>query len=957
LYKLQVCYIKKVLNQGEGDEVGILKRSFRGIVLCAFALALVVTPLLSIIKVSAIEPSYWMGNGTPTITIDENPVLPRGYVWGSVPCTQTEFPVKSNSGNYGGNYTDQKTYECASETPYGTLSNSYLQLPNTKYAGRLDIWNSTTAMPIANSNNLIGLGWGTSWGASVRGWNNANKGLFVKGPAWGGVEWSYGVNRAPDHILQNSNGEWLGVGSFAFSSNGEWMVAQLQTGSYARINLSTFEILPFAPTHSSSQSQSLQLAISDDGRYAAAAGNDYAYRFQIFDLSTCSQPATPNDTTIVSGCGVRYMQPFLTSQNLTGMAPSKLLFSTDNTQLSATIYDDVNDVSKRITITAPGKQADQLDYLALGDSFSSGEGDTNRDAYIPQTNHGPTQAYPFEERCHVSNRSYPFLLAQKMGLSGNKVKNVACAGAKITDVVAANSNYLGQGELLGKVNESSRVIYQDEANNFFIPGRVAQIDFVKKYKPKAITISIGGNDVNFGDKVAECAPLSVFSCSHASDPGQKKIDGLEIQQLYNNLSRLYSQIHAASPASKIYAIGYPKFVKESTACAANVGFDDNERQYVNAGTEYINTVIESAAKKAGVAYVDIQSALSGYELCAGGVSQVAVNGVREGRDFLEVGGQKWIGKESYHPTQLGHRLMANRILSQVQGNLLSYDNCPNTLETTCADNATTVPLLSAYFNTSVAAPSFAQYSASILEGRYDVVEKYNAAAVNILGSMLAPGSSVHVEIHSTPTALGDYTVNSYGEFNAAVSIPSSLPAGVHTLHIYGTSIAEQPIDLYQPIVVLGNSSDDIDEDGVPNSIDPCTFTTPSETDIDQDGIDDACDGTIDTATSSGVLYRGRAAEDGSVYIERSVAAAASQLGFIDDDFDSDGWSVVGHTNDAAINGRFAKLIMYEGMPFAMINHPTSGCISAKPASLDQVEPNTNRELVLTSPPSGATCQE
>lgn len=37
------------------------------------------------------------------------------------------------------------------------------------------------------------------------------------------------------------------------------------------------------------------------------------------------------------------------------------------------------------------------------------------------------------------------------------------------------------------------------------PGIVAQIEFVKKYKPKVVTLTGGGNDVGFADVLGYCA--------------------------------------------------------------------------------------------------------------------------------------------------------------------------------------------------------------------------------------------------------------------------------------------------------------------------------------------------------------------------------------------------------------------------------------------------------------------
>ena len=69
----------------------------------------------------------------------------------------------------------------------------------------------------------------------------------------------------------------------------------------------------------------------------------------------------------------------------------------------------------------------KLDYLALGDSYSSGEGDTEKNSATRQkyyrqltdVNEDKKQGIP-GEKCHSSTRSYPYKLAQYMELKQNK---------------------------------------------------------------------------------------------------------------------------------------------------------------------------------------------------------------------------------------------------------------------------------------------------------------------------------------------------------------------------------------------------------------------------------------------------------------------------------------------------------------------------------------------------------
>jgi hypothetical protein len=91
--------------------------------------------------------------------------------------------------------------------------------------------------------------------------------------------------------------------------------------------------------------------------------------------------------------------------------------------------------------------------------------------------------------------------------------------------------------------------------------------------------------------------------------------------------------------------------------------------------------------------------------------------------------------------------------------------------------------------------------------------------------------------------LGSSTTDVSGNISATINVPDNVPTGYHTLHVYGTNIAGEPVDIYKTVYVAANESD-YDGDGVNNVTDACLIIEPSGQDIDQDGIDDSCDGDI-----------------------------------------------------------------------------------------------------------------
>lgn len=279
----------------------------------------------------------------------------------------------------------------------------------------------------------------------------------------------------------------------------------------------------------------------------------------------------------------------------------------------------------------------EMRYLALGDSFASGEGDmsnSNKTYYIPGTNVvGNYPAIP-QEMCHISSRSYPFLIASKMGLAaGGSMKSIACSGAVANDVLTFDTNnferiladnYMGQGRigsggprLLGVPNAPA---LQAEARQSTLPGRVQQIELVQKTKPEAVTIMMGGNDLGFGSIMMGCANLWNWGrfdgdCEQTTGPGEVKMVRA-IQAMYPEWLHMYKNIKKNTSSGKVYVIGYPHFLASDNICSEMAGlYSATERKSINQTIDYANATMKNAALDAGVWFIDVHDSLEGKELC------------------------------------------------------------------------------------------------------------------------------------------------------------------------------------------------------------------------------------------------------------------------------------------------------------------------------------------------------
>lgn len=506
----------------------------------------------------------------------------------------------------------------------------------------------------------------------------------------------------------------------------------------------------------------------------------------------------------------------------------------------------------------------KLDYLALGDSYSSGEGDTEKNSATRQkyyrqltdVNEDKKQGIP-GEKCHISTRSYPYKLAQYMELKQTGTKQwdtVACGGATIHDLNGSNSGgYDGQNDRLRDYADKNTL--QNMALNEIIPGRVKQIEFVKKYQPKVITLTAGGNDVGFGGKIRSCVdPRERWDTCDWAKKDMNTL-GSQIKGQFDRLVELYKELKAASPKSKIYAIGYPQFITdtEPAACGLNAGaIDLDERRMIVRATQYMNEVIEAAARKAGVKYVDISQALNGGKMCE--KHQIYMTGI------VGFGEQ-----ESYHPNKFGHTMIFVEIAKQLNHeSLLTYSKYPS-----AGDESVNAPS-SIYFDKG--APS--SVNTTMLANSKP--SKGSKQKVALAKNSLQPGSSARVEIRSKPVDLGSYTVLNDGSMKETITIPDNIPAGYHTLFIYGKSASGEDIKITQTLIVTGKDKEDLDDDGVKDANQPCgAFLKTSGKDEDLDGIDDICDPEI----TDPILYTARNGksefneDEGKIYVFRNTRAA------------------------------------------------------------------------------------
>jgi len=215
-----------------------------------------------------------------------------------------------------------------------------------------------------------------------------------------------------------------------------------------------------------------------------------------------------------------------------------------------------------------------LDYVALGDSYSSGVGAGSYDSASGS--------------CKRSTKAYPKLWAAAH--SPSSFAFTACSGARTGDVLA------GQ---LGPLSSATDLV----------------------------SITIGGNDAGFSDVMTTCVLQSESSCINRINQAKAYVD----TTLPGKLDSVYSAISSKAPAARVVVLGYPRFYKLGGSCIA--GLSENERTAINGAADYLNAATAKRAADHGYSFGDVTPAFSGHEICSGSAWLHSLNWLNIGESY------------------------------------------------------------------------------------------------------------------------------------------------------------------------------------------------------------------------------------------------------------------------------------------------------------------------------------
>ena len=243
-------------------------------------------------------------------------------------------------------------------------------------------------------------------------------------------------------------------------------------------------------------------------------------------------------------------------------------------------------------------------YVALGDSYSSGEG-------VPDE----PGTFRLSKACHRSYLAWPMKLAELIGTTLPSKAFLACR--------SHTTNQLVKHQLpkLRKLGGAS-----------------------------LITVTVGGNDMGFPDVIRSCL-TRLGPCEPRFRHVQREIANFKptLRMTYEFIKRDADgdRNRNLGGATRVIAVGYPQFFDPTRPCVGSLALPNSDKTWINARIRQFNGIAAQAAREASIRFVNPDDAFGGHRLCDGGASYF--NGAMKPDEY------------SYHPNAAGHQAYAGAV--------------------------------------------------------------------------------------------------------------------------------------------------------------------------------------------------------------------------------------------------------------------------------------------------------
>ena len=255
--------------------------------------------------------------------------------------------------------------------------------------------------------------------------------------------------------------------------------------------------------------------------------------------------------------------------------------------------------------TTFGSLPADIDYVALGDSYSAGP-------LVATMRTDPSN-------CYRSTQNYPAFLADYLVVS--TYTDVTCSRADSTAL-------------------KGRQGFEEDGTS--VP---PQLDALSP-KTDLVTLGIGGNDFGIF--------TSLLDFSKGGSPKEQQTLQRNVVRVQGRVAGAVRAISAKAPNAAVYVVGYPHILPDREPCAA-IRLAPAQLTAAAQLTQRFTDSLKTGAESAGATFVDLDEASTGHDVCAG--EDAWINGP-EMRPGIAA---------SFHPMLIGMRGTAAEVFSAITG--------------------------------------------------------------------------------------------------------------------------------------------------------------------------------------------------------------------------------------------------------------------------------------------------
>ncbi|KJK47942.1 hypothetical protein UK23_18665 [Lentzea aerocolonigenes] len=292
----------------------------------------------------------------------------------------------------------------------------------------------------------------------------------------------------------------------------------------------------------------------------------------------------------------------------------------------------------------PLSQKPQM-IVAMGDSYSSGEGSGGNDAYYRETNIDGAEP-EWRNACHRSQHAW-----------SRQGKPAAFNGRTIGEIADNYNDSRLDYQFIACSGARSEQLKPGGLGQY---GEVTQLDrgFVNE-DTDLVTLSIGGNDAQFTPVLSKCVLMRNCRDLEVSQVGpgplRESLPKLIKEKVIANVRDTIKAINAKAPRAKIVLMGYPKLVEPALVCA--VTFDDavwlSEIANLLRDQYKLLELRMNSEDNIPVTFADPIAKFNGMGACG---DPQRINQLKGKDTDGDDGNWLPVGMESFHPTKEGHAL-------------------------------------------------------------------------------------------------------------------------------------------------------------------------------------------------------------------------------------------------------------------------------------------------------------